>query len=67
MNKKIVIICSVLAVLLLGMIGVAFYKLYFSPKGDSEQVVDNRRDALSAVPADAIFVYDFARNESKII
>lgn len=60
MNKKIVIICSVLAVLLLGVIGVTFYKLYFSPKGDSEQVVDNRSDALSAVPADAIFVYDFA-------
>lgn len=63
MNKKIVIICSVLAVLLLGVIGFAFYKLYFSTNGESGQVVDNRSDALSAVPADAIFVYDFATLE----
>lgn len=60
MNKKIVTICTVLAVLLLGGIGFGFYKLFSVSDSERDQIVDVRGDAIKAVPADAILVYDFA-------
>ncbi len=60
MNKKIVIICSVLALLLLGGIGFGFYKLFFTPESEGEELANSKGDAMMAVPSDAIMVYDFA-------
>ena len=60
MNRKIVITCTILAVLLLGGIGFGFYKLFFSSDQMDTQMADMRGDAIKAVPADAVMVYDFA-------
>lgn len=59
MNRKIVIICTVFALLLLGGIGYGFYSL-FSSDQESGQVADTRGDAILAVPSDAILIYDYA-------
>ena len=60
MNRKIVIICTVLALLLLGGIGFGFYKLFFTPESEGEELVNSKGDAMMAIPSDAIMVYDFA-------
>lgn len=59
MNRKIVIICTVFAILLLGGTGYGFYKL-FSSDSEGDQVADTRGDAILAVPSDAILIYDYA-------
>ncbi len=59
MNRKIVITCTVLALILLGGIGLGFYKLFSSgERQESEMPV--RGGAIAAVPADAILIYDFS-------
>lgn len=60
MNRKIVIICTVLALLLLGGIGFGFYKLFFTPESEGEELVNSKGDAMMAIPSDVIMVYDFA-------
>lgn len=59
MGKKIVIICSVLAVLLFGGIAFGFYSLFKPTTSVEEIVFDQMVDPLSAVPSDAVLIYDF--------
>ena len=66
MNRKIVITCTILAVFLLGGIGFGFYKLFFSSDQKDVQMADMRGDAIKAVPADAVMVYDFASFDDNI-
>ncbi len=59
MNKKIVVICCIIAVVLLGAIGYVFYNL-IDGHSDSRNVInDSRIDVLNAVPSDAILLCDF--------
>jgi hypothetical protein len=63
MNKKIVIVCTLLALLLLGGIGFGFYKLFAPSDLEGNPQVSQRSDAICAVPSDAVLVYDFATYE----
>lgn len=59
MNKKLIVFCSILAVILLATIGYVFYHLFESSSSEIIPVNDSRIDALHAIPADASLVYDF--------
>lgn len=59
MNKKLIVFCSVLAVLLLATIGYVFYHLFESSSDEPVQINDSRIDALHAIPSDASMIYDF--------
>ncbi len=58
MNKKIVIICTILAILLVMAIGFVCYKLFLHSE-PKVVVNDSRIDVIQAVPSDAILLYDF--------
>ena len=56
-NKRNIIICAVLAVLLLCGIGYLFHSLFFSSQADAVST-DRLTDGVEAVPSDAIFLLE---------
>ena len=56
-NKRNIIICAVLAVLLLCGIGYLFHSLFFSSQADAVGT-DRLTDGVEAVPSDAIFLLE---------
>lgn len=63
MNKKLVIICSAFALLLLLAIGFVFHRLFVAEDVEGEEIVSSDADLLTAVPSDAVMVYEFATLE----
>lgn len=57
MNRKIVVTCSVVALLLLGGVVVLFYSLFSEKKSGPKEHVP-LTGAVEAVPSDAIFLYE---------
>lgn len=64
MNKKIIVVCSILALILLGGIGYGFYKLTQSDAEQSVVTINKGKDPLNVIPSDAIVVYRFDSFES---
>lgn len=61
MNRRVVIFCSIIAVVLAIVAGVVIVDLFSEP--ETVQVKDSRIDAMSAVPLDAIAVANFEKLE----
>lgn len=57
MNKRSIIICSVVAVVLLAGIGWLFCSLFFGDSGETANT-DRLADGVEAVPSDAIFLFE---------
>ncbi len=57
MNKKIVIICSIVVTILIVIIGYVSYSLFYSK--DVENIDNEFSDHLSAIPSDAVFLMEF--------
>ena len=57
MNKRSIIVYSVVAVLLLAGIGYFFCTLFFGDSGESVRT-DRLTDGVEAIPSDAIFLFE---------
>lgn len=57
MNRRSIILCTILAVLLLGGIGWLFCSLFFSDGGEAVRT-DRLAEGVEAVPSDAIFLLE---------
>ena len=57
MNKRSIIVYSVVAVLLLASIGYFFCTLFFGDSGESVRT-DRLTDGVEAIPSDAIFLFE---------
>lgn len=57
MNKRSIIACTILAVLLLAGIGYLFWALFFRDGGETVRT-DRLTDGVEAVPSDAIFLFE---------
>ncbi len=57
MNKRSIIICSIVAILLLAGIGWLFFSLFFRGEGETVST-DRLTDGVEAVPSDAIFLFE---------
>lgn len=57
MNRRSIIICTVVTVLLLAGIGWLFFSLFFRDEGNTVRT-DRLTDGVEAVPSDAIFLFE---------
>lgn len=57
MNKRSIIICTAVVVLLLAGIGWLFFSLFFGDEGTAVRT-DRLTDGVEAVPSDAIFLFE---------
>ncbi len=57
MNRKSILVCTVIAVLLLGGVIYLFYSLFFDKSGSNDTTEVTVSEGAAAVPSDAVFLY----------
>ncbi|HIZ86280.1 MAG TPA: hypothetical protein IAC04_07290 [Candidatus Coprenecus stercoravium] len=57
MNRRSIVICSVIALLLLGGVGGLFYFLFFAGNGKAVET-DRLTEGVQAIPSDAVFLFE---------